>query len=275
MAGEGSGTQESQNQVGTVTPDTPFDVNAHVPEALRGEAYFGSFKGKTLGDVIKSGLEAHKTVGGSVRIPGADAKDEEWNGFYGKLRPAKADDYKIEFKKEIGIQESVTKALREAAFNAGMHPRQATYFFKAYEDMAVAEQQNLKNQLETETQAGLDAIKKQHGSDFERMNVMANRAVRRFGGDDGIKLVRDYGLTADPVFFKMFANIAQAIHEDSWVGGETPKFVSKDDAQRRITEIYADKTHAYHSAQAPGHDAAVKQVDSLRRIVHGAKEDEE
>ncbi len=261
--------------------DAPFDVTAHVPEALRTEPHFSSFKGKTLGDVIKSGVEAQKAIGGSVRIPGADAKPEDWTAFYSKTRGAvpSPDKYSVKWgSPEIGksIEESAGYAMvKQAAFDNGISDRQLSAILKAHEDGLAADKINFTNQVETGKVQGKNAIKTKYGSEYDNMNIMANRAAKRFGGDAFVKLIGDYGLSTDPTFFETFANIAKAVHEDSWHGGETPKFLSRDAAGKQANAIMADKSHAYHNASHAQHAAAVTQMDSLRKIQYAKKEAED
>jgi len=252
----------------------PFDASSMVPAEIQTEPYFANFKGKTVGDVMKSAVEAQKLIGGSVRIPAADAKDEDWNAYYGKLRPESPERYTAKFKDEGLAQtnEEFLKSITRGMWDAGLHQRQVEKIIGAYEDAYVAEQTNIKNQIEFGVIEGTNILKEKYKGDFEQAAIMANRAAKRFGGDAFVQLIKDYHLSADPTFFNTFYNIAQAIHEDTWAGGETPKFLTREEASRQTSSILADREHPYHKTSHPQHAAAVAQMDALRKVQYQPRE---
>ena len=264
-AGVQESQQQTQQQQVTINDSTPFDHATMVPEGLRTEPYWGSFKGKTVGDVLRSGLEAHKTVGGSIRIPGEKATEEDWNGFYTRLRPETGEKYEVKIADDVKpyFDENKVKTMKDVFWKAGLHPRQVTTIMQAYQDMVGADQKTLQQQLELGRHDNINKIKSKLGAKFDETNVLVNRVAKRFGGEAFSKMVKDYNLDADPVFFETFASIAAAIHEDTWVNGNPPKFLSAHDANSRINEIRSDKTHPYHLINHPQHAAAVTEMDEL------------
>lgn len=250
--------------------DAKFDISAHVPEALRTEPYFGSFKDKTVGDVFKSAVEAHKLVGGSVRIPGADAKAEEIAAFNSKLSPG-ADKYTYKFKDErlVSSMGDKTKSFFKVFHDNGVTDRAATAILQAYEDDTLATTKNFEDGLQTDVVAGEVKIKAKYGQQFERASVMATRAAKRFGGDAFVQLIKDYSLHTDPVFFDTMYSIAQAIHEDSFVTGEKPAvMLSKDGAKAKVEAVLADKGSPYYDESHPNHGAVAEQVRQWRKLMY-------
>lgn len=267
-SGEGQASQGNSSQPQAVSADTKFDTSM-LPEAMRTEPYFKSFEGKTVGDVFKSGLEAHKTVGGSVRIPGEKATDDDWNNFYGKMRPATEKDYKVKLSDDIAkhVAPGTLEPMVKAMWESGLHPRQVNHIIKTWENVVGGHQKTLEQQIEHNRIDGEKAIKEKYKQNFEVASAQANRVAKRFGGEAFVQLIKDYNLSADPVFFDTFNNIAQAMHEDSWVTGNSPsKFLSKADAGKRVQEILNDRNHPYHNAGHPQHAAAALEVDELRKV---------
>ncbi len=275
-AGAGAGSGAEGNAGATAVYDAPFDVAAHVPEPLRTEPYFQSFKGKTLGEVIKSGVEAHKAVGGSVRIPTAEAKPEEWDAFYTKLRPESADKYDVNFKDERVKKElsSQIDTFKKVFHQAGLTQAQVKIIMDGYEDVTAGDFKTLDQEVQTGVVKGTEELKKQHGANFDVASVMANRVARRFGGDKFVQLIKDYHLEADPTFFNTFHAIGQAVHEDTWLSGDTAvKMLTKEGAKVRVDEILSNPRHPYHNAGDPNHGAASAEVRQLRKIMY--RKDEE
>lgn len=258
--------------------DAPFDPVQHVPEPLRGEAYFQSFKGKTVADVIKSGLEAHKALGGAARIPGPDAKDEDWNAYYSKLRPEKVDGYGkpawSDPKFGSQLEGPVLDAMIQGAYEAGLHPRQLQHILKVYES-GLAGEVKTQEQAAATARAGMrDALRQEHKENFDQNAILSNRAARRFGGEQLVARIKELGLESDPAFFNTFLNIGKATHEDSWASGNQPNMLSRENAGSKVKEIMNDPSHPYHLASHPQHAAAVEQVNEYRRIQHSKREDE-
>lgn len=260
-------TEAKTNAEPSFTEKTTFTVEA-LPESLRSEAHFKTFAGKPLVDVLKSGLEAHKLVGSSVRVPSTNAKAEDITAFVTKLRPESADKYGIKFDAKTNISADRTKEISQIFFEAGLHPHQASKVSKAYESLYLADMQTVNQTIDNGKAAGLTVIKAKYGQNFEHVNAQTSRAAKRFGGEAFVKLVSDYALDTDPVFFDTFKNISDAIDEDVWVKGETPKFMSKVDAKTQVDAILADAKHPYHSGSHANHAAAVDEVNALRKVAY-------
>jgi hypothetical protein len=257
-----------------MTSDTKFDIATHVPEPLRGEAYFKTFEGKPLGEVLKSGLEAHKLVGSAVQIPGPDAKAEDWDKYYAKTRPADVAAYKSPFKPEFATKyapEAFMKEVFKAAFEVGVNQRQLDHILKSYETTTMTREVNETRDLNLLVETSKAKIKERYGVNYDKAASMASRAAKRFGGDALEKMIVDYHLDADPVFFDAFYKIAEQFTEDTWVGGERKDAapMTKDQAKAEIARIYADPTHPYNNPQAASHKGAQAEVDRLRKIQFG------
>lgn len=141
-----------------------------VPAELHDRPYLKDLLDKeqnpeTFGAVFKKldGAETligKKTVPG---IPGADAKDEDWDKFLGQLRPGKPEEYDIPTKEGAKPDEAFIKELREAFLAGDISKRQASKFLKQF-----------TGSLEKRQTAMLDAQKKAD-ADFETLAKAASQ----------------------------------------------------------------------------------------------------
>jgi hypothetical protein len=271
-AADGSGNSGSAGAGSqSAVYDAKFDLSQHVPEALRTEPYFASFKGKTIGDVIKSGVEAHKLVGSSVRIPGPDAKPEEYEAFDAKLRPETPEKYSYTLKDEKfkEVYSERIKGFNKVFYDNGVTDRAAKAIIAAYEDDVLATARNMETGMQADVTNGDLKLKAKYGQGYDRAAVMATRAAKRFGGDAFVQLIKDYNLHTDPVFFDAMYGVAQAIHEDSFVKGEAPPIMlTKEAAKSKVDAILADTKNPYHHESDPNHGAVSEYVRQLRKIVY-------
>lgn len=273
--GASQSQQQSTEGQGQSTQVPAFSV-ATLPKEMASEPYFKGFEGKPVTEVFKSALEAHKLVGGSVRIPGEKAEDKDWDSFYGKLRPESADKYGLKVKDDklkAYLPDEKLKAFSELMWQEGLHPRQAQRLLVGYEQLLGADVTNIEQQLQTSVAAGDKAIRDAYGDKYQSSAIMANRVAKRFGGDNLVKAIHDYKLNSDKTFFDAFVKIGEAMHEDSWVTGQTNStFITRDQAKSQVNEILANKSHPYHDASHKDHVAACETVNSLRKIIYAPKE---
>lgn len=276
--GQGDGSQAGQSSQPDSQPgqgQTAFSV-ATLPKELASEPYFKGFEGKPVTEVFKSALEAHKMVGGSVRIPGEKAEDKDWDSFYGKMRPESAEKYALKItdeKVKPYLTDEKLKAFSELMWQEGLHPRQASRLLSGYQQLLGADVTNIEQQIQTSIASGDKKIRDAYGDKYQTSAIMANRVAKRFGGDEFVKVIQDYRLNSDKTFFDAFVKIGEAMHEDSWVTGDTrSKFITREQAQTQVSEILANKDHAYHNSAHKDHMAACEQVNSLRKIIYAPQE---
>lgn len=269
---EGGQQSQGQGQQQAGAGEVPSFSVATLPKELAEEPYFKGFEGKPVTEVFKSALEAHKMVGGSVRIPGEKAEQKDWDNFYGKLRPESPDKYSLKVSDEkikAFLPDEKVKAFSELMWQEGLHPRQAQRLLNGYVQLLGADVTNAEQELSTSIAKGDREIRDAYKDRYQSSAIMANRVAKRFGGDQLVKMIQDYHLNSDKTFFDAFVKIGEAMHEDSWVTGDTStKFTTREQAQSQVNEILANKKHAYHDASHKDHVAACEQVNALRRIIY-------
>lgn len=131
---------------------------------------------ETAADVFKKLDGAETLIGKKTLIPGADAKPEDVEAFFGKLRPAKADDYEIKAGENADAE--FLKAFRESAYYAGMDKRQVS---RQLEKLVPVLQARAKAQADAD--AARDAefeatIKEIAGPDYEKKMARAQAAAK-------------------------------------------------------------------------------------------------
>jgi hypothetical protein len=269
--GGSQGSTETQTAIEGQGQIPAFSV-ATLPKELATEPYFKGFEGKPVTEVFKSALEAHKLVGGSVRIPGEKAEDKDWDSFYGKLRPESSDKYGLKVSDEKlkpYLPDDKLKAIGDLMWQEGLHPRQAQRILAGYQQLLGADVVNSEQSLQNSIAAGDKAIRDAYAGKYQSAAVMANRVAKRFGGDELVKVIHDYGLNSDKTFFDAFVRIGEAMHEDSWVTGQTStQFITREKASAQVNEILANKSHAYHDSSHKDHVAACEVVNNLRKIIY-------
>ena len=104
-------------------PDAPPLTKTLIPQDLHDRAYLKDWLEKPwtpemAADVFKKLDGAESLIGKKTLIPAADAKPEEWDQLFSKLRPEKATDYEIKLGENP--DEEFIATFRDAAHHAGM-----------------------------------------------------------------------------------------------------------------------------------------------------------
>jgi hypothetical protein len=279
------------NEPGNVTTDTtnaPASLEAnplatqagdwtpHIPKGS--EKVFESYKGKPIGDVLKSFADAQSLIGGSIRLPKPDASPEDkakaFNDIYNKLgRPespdkydlgelpalpdaVKWDDAKLSTVKselhKIGLTNDQVKAV------LGIHAKELGQFVP----------DNTKVAAESK-----EALLSHYGSEamFSRNLNFAQKTVKEYGDADFIKWLDESGMGNNPNFIKYNAKIGRELIEHGAVDAASEMdTMTAADAQAAINKIQNDKGDLYWAKPGtPGKAERVKEVSDWYKIVAG------
>lgn len=158
-------------------PATP-EWLATLPEELRGDATLSRYK--TVDDLARGHVEAHKVAKSKVMLPGADADDAAWAQFGQQLRPAEAKDYDIPVPE--GDDGAFAEKFKAKAHEIGLPPRWAK---------ALAEWQN------GEMSESLQAIDQQRNSEVEAFKASTPDYQRKLSAAEG--LLKELGWSEDDV----------------------------------------------------------------------------
>lgn len=222
---------------------------------------------KTLDAMVKGHVEQSKFVGGSIRIPAADAKQEEWDKVYEKLgRPAKPEEYK--FNIPAGAESYVDKAGQESfakgAHAVGMTQKQIDFSVKWQGERILAAQAEIGGSY-AETKK---ALQEEYGGAYERNLGIAQRFVREMGGKELLDYLDVTGLGNHPALVKAFVKAGALLVEDGVIHDDIEGQVGPKAAIDEIDAIMGDKQHAYWKVDDPGHKAAVEHMKQLHDIAY-------
>ncbi len=122
---------------------------------------------------------AEALIGKKTLIPGADVTDpKELEAFYGKLRPAKAEDY--EFKLGDKPDEGFVKEMRAAAHAAGLDKRQLAKFVEGLAPGFTARQKAVADAQAAQNAEFEALVEKAHGKDNEAVLARTEAAITEF-----------------------------------------------------------------------------------------------
>jgi len=236
-------------------------VKGHIPEELKEEKMWENVK--DVPGLLKSYAHAQKSLGGSIKVPSAEAGDDEWSEFYGKLgRPEGPDDYKIEWPELEGAtwDEDLQTGFKALAHKIGLTPAQVTSLVE-FEGGRMGEvaDKGAKGRKEAE-----EALQTEWGGNFTRNVAYAQRAVSHLGGLELKKVMDESGLGNHPVIAKAMYRIGKMMVEDGIIPGEVQGAVTKEQALAEISKVMADAGHVYHK----GDKDAVAEMSKLHQIAY-------
>lgn len=253
------------------------DWRNSLPEDIRSHTSFQDIK--DVGALAKSFIHAQSMVGkDKIAIPTDKSTPEEWAAFHTRLgRPEKADGYK--FDEKLVADGSVTdkvafmKTVRDLFHEHGVPAKAAEGIFSKYTALLADQHKAVKEADIKAQQTWVEGLKKEFGTAFEQKIAVGNAALKKFGGEGVIKLLRSTGLGSHPDVVKMFVALGQPLMDDNIVDGSgnpMGKILSPSEAQNRIKELKIDKEFVsrLYTKEALGHDAAVKEWDELHKTAY-------
>jgi pyruvate/2-oxoglutarate dehydrogenase complex dihydrolipoamide acyltransferase (E2) component len=156
-----------------------------------------------------------------LKLPGEDAKPEEWDAFYKQLgRPEAADKYDIKYAETADPE--FTKGVNALMFEAGLNNKQAQTIVAKYDAMvaeAVAKQETVKQAAYGEQAKALTA---EWGQSFEANITVAAQAAKQFGFDAKTIDAIQSSIGYDGVM-KLMHTIGSKLGEAQFVAGNNNK----------------------------------------------------
>jgi len=221
--------------------------------------------------LAKSYINATKMIGADkITVPTNSSTEEHWEEVYSKLgRPESADKYKLDFKSEVApIDEGAIKSFAEVAHKTGLNERQAQAILDFYK--ANSEQSLQQSKIDTETaQANAEQqLRKEWGGNFDA-NIKRAGAIAKQNMNPEIldmQLKDGTRLGDHPDFIKGFANIANLLSEDKFVGTGQDNDATIRDYDAEIKAITEDLKGPFWNSGHPDHDKLVQQVLTLRTL---------
>ena len=211
-----------------------------IPEEIRNDANIRKYK--DVGELAKAHVDAVKLIGRKgVIVPNENSSPEEKDKFYEAIgRPKSAAEYRLTPLQNLHPKLTITpesqQAFKEAAHKIGLSNSQLDALNTWYmENLSQA----LIRQEETQKGAYDEAITKlrnEWGSEYANNINLAQRLVKKFGGDDALKAFGDLGNNVGVLRF--LANIGKKMSEDSIGRGEFNELLgTAQEAQNKLREV--------------------------------------
>jgi len=281
--GEGSGgSEESQSNWRDTLPDD-----------IKGNAALADYK--DVAAMAKSHIEAQKMVGSSIRVPSAEAGEEDLNKFYDSLmvkapnlmmkpntekpeefdrilkilgKPEEASSYEV--TKDLGeykVSDERMAALRVAALDSGLTKNQ----FDSFVGNMLQGQREAAASNANELNESRTALMAEWGLAFDGREKEAIAALKKTGAPSSlIQQAETSQLGADTLkwAYGLVTTIGREGLEIGIQDGGTHK-MTPDEAQSQITEVLNNREHAYWNPRDPSHKTAKDKMVELHRMKHG------
>ena len=254
-----------------------------LPEDLQALPMLEKFK--SVEDLVRSHESAERMIGKSIRVPGDDAGQDQWDEFLQRINkvdgiarvPKDPDDegWRDVYRK-AGLPEAPTEYgladedLAKTLHEAGLTKKQAKRVADLMNDGKVAADEARQE----ETRNAIAKLKERWGEGFERNSLMARQVVdmlaQKMGAPDQFRTtLNDSKYGNDPFLIEMFAAVGKMLGEPGAPkAGEGVRFgLSPAEAKEQISEIMANKDHPYHD----GDRAALDKVAKLYELAYGTE----
>ncbi len=244
LAGAIEGAQGGGEGGGTPTPTpTPGQSGGEgarwqdtLPDDLRNDETLGAYKSPE--DAYKGLIETKRWARGRIALPSAEDPNS-FTEFASKVRPAKAEDYKI--GDDQGQGTAIGEAFRQTFFDIGLHPVQAEKLNGAWNQY----QSDTMSRLAQESKDELTAIEVEMGpAAYTQRTTAVGNMLRGAGIDvnDLAPAMEQLG-GAGKAMRALFA-LAEKTGELAKVDGATVRLnlgsMSKADAQTEIARMDGD-----------------------------------
>lgn len=258
-------------------------------ESLREEKALGDYK--DINGLAKSHIELQKMMGNSLRVPGADAGEDDIQKFYAKVQekapnlmprpdPDKPEDFDAIFK-TLGTPSdasdySVTadfgdykpsdtrmSELKATALSAGLTKKQ----FDKFASTLIEGEKSQSLAGKQATKESLDGLGKEWGMAYDARTAQAIDALEKTGAPAAlVEQAKNGGVGADTLKWAYsLANSlgTEGMHVATQEGGASPD--SPDEARAKIQEILNNKEHAYWDRSNPLNKSASEKMVELQR----------
>lgn len=224
--------------------------------------------------LAKSYINAVSMIGSDkIPVPTNNSTEDQWNEIYSKLgRPESPDKYKLDIKSEaVPIDENAVKQFAENAHKLGLNNKQAQGILEFYKNNMEQSARQVQIDMETAQADAEASLRKEWGKSFDE-NIKKAGALAKANMNPAIldMQMKDGTRLGDhPEIIKGFANIANLISEDKFIGTEQDNVAQARDYDAEIRSIVNDRNGPYWNKNHPDHDRTVQQVLTLRSMIHG------
>lgn len=254
-----------ENSVG---PSEDF-INS-ISEEYRGKVTQKGFK--NADDIIKAYNNLESKFGKRIE----DLTNDELVALDKKFgAPESVDGYELNLPEELVKDDPILRNIGQNFLDAGIPKEKASKLMEGV--MSQIEEQVKMEQadIQIKNEENIKTLRQEFGTAFDERIVMANQALKEFGGQDAIEAITQAGLASNPAIVKMLSEVGKLIAEDKPVGGkESTSFgITPSEAAAKIAELNSDPAFLARvtNPNAPGHKEATAERERLYRIKAGKK----
>lgn len=265
-----------------------------LPPDLQSEASLKDFK--DVSALAKSYVNAQRMLGGSIRIPSADASAEAhaefnnrlstvpgvvrlpnaddpkgWDDFYNKLgRPESPDKYNLKAPEGFTPDNDRLSGFKNLFHQIGLTDAQASKLFEHEASNAIQMQKSMDAYIENSAKT----MQKVWGADYNnRLNAaqsVVNQYRDKFPND--VEALLNSSAGSNPVLLSILGEYGKMLAEKGSLGvanGAASSFgMTPSEARERIGEIMGNSQHAYFDESNAGHNAAVEKMQKLFKAAY-------
>ncbi len=260
-----TGSQEVATEAVAESAVEEVSFRDSLPENLRNAP--GMMKFKDVPSLAQGYVNLEQTLGtNKIGVPQQSWTDDQWSEFYSKTgRPESFDEYNVDLQNVLSDEDSA--AFRQAAFEAGLAPRQIEKLAQYLTDTSSKYQEGIESNSQEAYDAGIAELQQEYGQAFDQRVKLSQNAARTLLGQEGMALfetpMSDGRLLGDyPEIIKMFAVLGEQMGEDKLIG-ETSELIMTPEQAKQELKLMMQPGTPYMDAQHPEHDAYVKKVQEL------------
>lgn len=209
------------NAGGTDNPDAgAADEFAWVPEDYREEFKNDeTLKQYTSQDAfVKAMLDDRKANGTAIKLPAADATEEEWGKFYDKLgRPETPEAYGLskELPEGLDFSEELYDGFIQNIHKAGLTKKQADALYTWYNNKSAEMSKDITAKIEASYKKSVDdavvSLKKEWGTDYQKNLDSAVAMANKFLSPATKQYLNATKLGNNPLLIKDFYNLSKQV----------------------------------------------------------------
>lgn len=283
-AGVGAPAGADAGGAGGSAPGTPsapqsFYDGAGISPELRAWGESKGYKGEIgeVGKILASYQSLERQLGGSLRIPGADAKPEEIAAFHEKLgRPKSADLYKLEgFKPAEGVDPATDPTIgwfKKTAFEAGLSEMQASRVAASFGEFAAQARAAEEAQRAEKARADEAAVRAKWGAEAPQRERAVFALAQKMGlaQEDIASIVSAWGVEKWAGFAsELGLRLLEADHGamDPVLGPAGSFTMSRESALLKLEELKNPQTD-FAKKYLAGDPAAKRQAADLFKLAY-------
>lgn len=266
---------------------SPTDWRGFIPDDVKADTTLApileKISEKDVPALVKSHVHLVHKMGSAINLPGKDAKPEEMAALQTRLReagvmpafPATPQEYGIvkpdQLPEGIGWNDQLATGLAGILHKYQVPKEAAAELLQLHQDSIVGAHKT----LQTSFDAGVAALKKEFGAEYDSRKEAAGRMIRgMFKTPEEEAFINDLGLGDHPGFLGVIMRLAPlALQDSSFManiahpGGE----LTGDEVRKEMSDIMSNPENPKHKLYWQKDKATLEYVDNLYKRAYGNK----